>query len=54
MGRNNDTNELNDILNDEGFKGDIPVEETEDNTSQVEFCEIDKNWELEGSMNEED
>lgn len=50
MGTNYDTKELNTILRSEGFRGDIP-EDIGENSAQIEFCEIDKNWELEGSTN---
>ena len=49
--RNYDTNELNRILEEEDFKGDIPLE-IEENLEQLEVCMIDDSWELEGSLTE--
>lgn len=48
MCRNYDTSELNAILKTEGFKGDIS-EEIEVCDEMLQECEIDENWELEGT-----
>lgn len=51
MGRVHDTEELNKILDDEGFRGNIP-DEIEIQDEQLEECEIDNAMELEGVYSE--
>ena len=47
MGTQYSNKELNEILKTEGFKADIPVEESNDDTA-IQECEIPQSWELEG------
>ena len=49
MGLNHDNAELNEMLNDEGFKGDIPLEENIDNDAEIQLCEINYDDEMEVS-----